>query len=65
MKVKKETYPKIERIFVDFDIHIHGMTLDEETLKMNSLTAKYQEGYRQCYIDMRNRIRELIDKEGK
>ena len=60
-----ENYPEIEKIFIDFDVHIHRMRLDEETLKMNPLTAQYQEGYKQCYDDIRNRIRELIDKGGK
>jgi len=60
--IMNEKYPEIEKIFIDFDIYIHGMRLDEETLKMNPLTANYQEGYRQCYKDLQNRIIELIRK---
>lgn len=56
-------YPEIEKIFIDFDIYIHRMELKEELKDLNPLTNKYYEGYKQCYKDIRNRIRELIERK--
>lgn len=53
---------KIEKIFIDFDVYIHRIKLDEEILKVNPLTREYYKGYKQCYKDIRNRIRELINE---
>ena len=56
-------YPEIEKIFIDFDVYIHKMRLNEEELKLNPFRAKYLKGYKQCFEDIRNRIRELIEKK--
>jgi len=53
-------YPEIEKIFIDFDVRIHKMRDGEEIGKAYPLYAKYYDGYKECYNDIRDRIRELI-----
>jgi len=53
-------YPEIEKIFIDFDRYCHSIEIGEEARKMNPLQSKYIDGYKECYNDIRDRIRELI-----
>ena len=56
-------YPEIEKIFIDFDVYIHRIEISGELRKTNPLQSKYIDGYKQCYNDIRNRIRDLIKKK--
>ncbi len=58
-------YPEIEKIFIDFDRYCHSIEIGEESRKINPFQAKYIDGYKECYNDIRNRIRELIKERKK
>ena len=64
-KIRAGDYPEIEKIFIDFDRYCHSIEIGEEARKMNPYQAKYIDGYKECYNDIRNRIRELIKERKK
>jgi len=64
-KIRAGDYPEIEKIFIDFDVRIHKMRDGEEIGKAYPLYAKYYDGYKECYNDIRDRIRELIKERKK
>jgi len=58
-------YPEIEKIFIEFDRYCNSIEIGEEASKNNRSRTAYIDGYKECYNDIRNRIRELIKEREK
>ena len=59
-----EDYPEIEKIIIDVSRYLTSIKLDDRTLKMNPFRGEYLKGHEDCLNNIRNRIRDLIKKNG-